>query len=303
LSRATYATAGNPRRPGGRRESRRLASNPTDSDSDFDFDSDFDSDFDFDLDNAPMRERQRPMKTSFRSLASIAATAVFCLALVPAPLASAAAKARWSYVGAEAFTVDGKRSVVPTYVNSNSIEGDRSGAFTVTFQARYPSRRAINRINVGVVVDCNAGDAVADQFLVYYSPGSKNVARTEGGEISERVRSRALSFCRADDRPALLSLRDEIFENSSSCVFTIRYQPRTSHEVRWRGNECGELLTDFLSVAELQKAGKLKRVTSATRNRLAGNHSRGVFYVEGEFTASIYPEGPLGIPYEISVGD
>jgi hypothetical protein len=80
-------------------------------------------------------------------------------------------------------------------------------------------------------------------------------------------------------------------------------EPTSGVESDWRGNECGELLTDFLSVAELQKAGKLKRVTSATRNRLARNHSRGVFYVEGEFTASIYPEGPLGIPYEIAVGD
>jgi hypothetical protein len=42
------------------------------------------------------------------------------------------------------------------------------------------------------------------------------------------------------DKPKLISTRDDIFLNFASCIYTISYQPRTDHEVRWKGNKCVE---------------------------------------------------------------
>jgi hypothetical protein len=138
------------------------------------------------------------MNTRRRILAGLLATsAIASLAsLFVTPPASAAGKPRWVYVGKELFTVNGSTSTVATYVNTNSIEGSRFDTFTITFQARYAGRKGINRVNVGVIVDCENSDAYADQFYVYYSPGSSDFERTDGGEISQRVRNRALSYCR-----------------------------------------------------------------------------------------------------------
>jgi hypothetical protein len=118
------------------------------------------------------------------------------MVLTPPP-ADAASGPRWVYVGREPFVInDGARISIPTYVNTNSIEGDRYDTFTITFQARFGGKQGINRVNVGVIVDCNEGSAYADQFYIYYTKGSSDFDRTDGGDISPRVQNRALSYCR-----------------------------------------------------------------------------------------------------------
>jgi hypothetical protein len=105
------------------------------------------------------------------------------------------------------------------------------------------------------------------------------------------------------EKPTVISSRDETFRDAPSCIYTISYAPQTSHEVRWKGNICAELSTDFMSVSDLEKFGKLEELSNEARQALAKNHKQGVFYVEGEFTASIYPQDNSGIPYEMSVAD
>jgi hypothetical protein len=115
--------------------------------------------------------------------------------LALAPSASAAAP-RWVLVGKETFTIDGNTTKVPTYVNTNSIVGDRYDTFTITFQGRFAGKYGVNRVNVGVIVDCEDAQAYADQFYVYYSSGSGDYERYDGGDISPRIQTRALSYCR-----------------------------------------------------------------------------------------------------------
>jgi hypothetical protein len=130
-----------------------------------------------------------------RTLALIASLTVFSILLAASP-ASAIAP-RWVYVGKENFAVNGEDSItVPTYVNTNSIVGDRYDTFTITFQARYGGRQGINRVNVGVIVDCNDASAYADQFIVYYGKGSSDYDQVDGGDISPRIQARAVSYCR-----------------------------------------------------------------------------------------------------------
>ncbi len=136
------------------------------------------------------------MKRVFAVIASLTVLSIVGLTLGAASPASGASP-RWVYVGKERFTVNDNPTIsVPTYVNTNSIEGDRSDTFTITFQARYAGRQGVNRVNVGVIVDCEDASAYADQFYVYYSKGSSDFDRIDGGDLSPRIQSRALSYCR-----------------------------------------------------------------------------------------------------------
>jgi hypothetical protein len=142
-------------------------------------------------------QNRKPVNRSARRVRSgglvVLSTLILLTGLGIAP--ASAGKARWVLVGKELFTIDGESARVPTYVNTGSIVGDRFDTYTVTFQARFAGKLGINRVNVGVVVDCVNDDANSDQFIVYYSAGSDDSETYYGGDISPRIRQRALSYC------------------------------------------------------------------------------------------------------------
>jgi hypothetical protein len=139
-----------------------------------------------------MNSRTRSTRTRIITLIAAALVAFIGFGASPA----SAAAARWVLVGKEQFTINDEVARVNTYVNTASIVGDRTDSYTITFQARFAGRLGINRVNVGVVVDCYNGEAYADQFIVYYSKGSSDYEVYDGGDISARIQTRALSYCR-----------------------------------------------------------------------------------------------------------
>jgi hypothetical protein len=120
---------------------------------------------------------------------------------------------------------------------------------------------------------------------------------------TKSTESAPAEFPSASFKPAIIASRDEMFRGAPSCIYTISPQERTDHEVRWTGNRCSDLAASFMSISDLEKYQKLDEMNEAERSSLAKEHPQGVFYVEGEFTASIYPQDPLGLPHEISVAD
>jgi ABC-type phosphate transport system substrate-binding protein len=107
--------------------------------------------------------------------------------------ASASNRADWSFVGRDQIKIDGITSTVPTYVNQNSIEGSRDN-FTITYQARYRGRQGIDRVNIGVVVDCVNSTAEIDQMYVYRNRGNHYDYYTSG-VLGAMLTSDAFSHC------------------------------------------------------------------------------------------------------------
>jgi hypothetical protein len=142
----------------------------------------------------PTRPRIITLRITKLIVAFVATTILGSIGLVTPP--ASAVKARWVLIGKEVFTIDGDTAKVPTSINTNSITGDQTDTFTITFQARFNGKLGINRVNVGVVVDCYNEDANPDQFIIYYSPGSNDYTVYDDGEITARMFNRALSFCR-----------------------------------------------------------------------------------------------------------
>jgi hypothetical protein len=105
------------------------------------------------------------------------------------------------------------------------------------------------------------------------------------------------------DKPKIVSFRDEQSDGQPMCTYAIRYDNVSNHEISWSGNTCAELTADFMTIGELKSFDKLKRLDQETREQLTNYHQQGVFYIEGEFTASIYPLNASGVPHEVSVAD
>jgi hypothetical protein len=134
----------------------------------------------------------REVTRRLKPLLAITTFALFSAMVIPA---SEAKSARWVLVGREFIDVGSASANVPTYVNTNSIVSEGDNSFTITFQGRFNGRRGIDRVNIGVIVDCEIGGAYADQYYVYYSKNKFDYERSDGGTISNRLRNRALSYC------------------------------------------------------------------------------------------------------------
>ncbi len=128
-----------------------------------------------------------------RFVTVVAASLVMVLGVSASPASAKAA--RWVYVGRESFSIEDEPTVVPVYVNTNSLVGDRNEGFTITFQARYKGRKGVNRVNMGVIVDCIDYTAYADQFIVYYGSGSSDYDVYNDGTLSQQVVNKAVSYC------------------------------------------------------------------------------------------------------------
>jgi hypothetical protein len=135
----------------------------------------------------------RSITRKIRNTVLFGLATVIGVSTIAAP-ADAAPRARWSYVGRYQFTVEDETTNVPLYLNVNSFEGSYD-YFTLTYQARYNGRTGIDRVNIGVVVDCNDWTAEADQMYVYYSKNKYDYVHYEGGFISDSWQADALSHC------------------------------------------------------------------------------------------------------------
>ncbi len=104
-------------------------------------------------------------------------------------------------------------------------------------------------------------------------------------------------------KPKIVSTKDSLSQDTPVCIYTIRYPGHPDHEIAWRRNRCDELSASFLMRSDLERLGKIERLDKETLFELSEYHKLGVFYIEGEFTASIYPLNVAGVPHEVSVAD
>lgn len=102
--------------------------------------------------------------------------------------------------------------------------------------------------------------------------------------------------------PEVVERSDVQVNGEPACGFTVRYKGAVDQPVTWNKETCAALTTRFLSFDALGRLGKLDRLPPDTLSDLKAS-KQPVFYVEGEFTASIYPLNSAGRVYEVPVAD
>jgi hypothetical protein len=105
------------------------------------------------------------------------------------------------------------------------------------------------------------------------------------------------------DKPLVVSREDIKVQGGPACVFTIRYPGKIDHEVTWSNEPCSAVTVEFLNVGALKKFNKLVKLSAEAMEDVKRHDPTGVFYVESQFTASIFPLNVAGVPYELPVAD
>lgn len=105
------------------------------------------------------------------------------------------------------------------------------------------------------------------------------------------------------DKSKVAEQQDIEVDGQSACAFSVQYAKAIPQPVTWRQEPCSALTATFMSRKELAALGKMERLSTEALADIERSPAQAVFYVEGEFTASIYPLNVAGRIYEIPVAD
>ncbi len=101
----------------------------------------------------------------------------------------------------------------------------------------------------------------------------------------------------------ILAKKDFILRGKPSCKIDFIYVGHKAEDLFWEGETCKEVSARMVDRAFLEKYRKWDRLDSFARKHVLGMPGGKVLYVEGQFTASIYPIGTTRQSYEIAVAD
>lgn len=88
-----------------------------------------------------------------------------------------------------------------------------------------------------------------------------------------------------------------------SCRIDFVYVGFGPEDLFWDGETCATVTARMVDQADLEQLGKWQRLDDFERRHVSQLPDGKVLYVEGAFTASIYPVGTTRLSYEVSVAD
>jgi hypothetical protein len=101
----------------------------------------------------------------------------------------------------------------------------------------------------------------------------------------------------------VVSKSDIKVDGKPACDFVIRYPNTIDQNVTWNGEGCDAIEPGMISVDELKKAGQFEGLAEEAKEDLIRNPGKKIFYIESEFTASVYPLNVAGVVYEVPIAD
>jgi hypothetical protein len=144
-----------------------------------------------------------------------------------------------------------------------------------------------------------ASDTAAESSLVNKNGGAGKAevqpAKSEMGKIDPEPA--------ATSRGLVVSKTDIDVNGKPACDFLIRYPKAVDQNVTWNGESCKQIGARFIAVDELRGAGQLDDIAEEAKIDLERIAGKQVFYIESEFTASVYPLNIADVVYEVSLAD
>jgi hypothetical protein len=89
----------------------------------------------------------------------------------------------------------------------------------------------------------------------------------------------------------------------TACKIDFVYAGLDSEDLFWDGEACDAVTAEMVDQAALEKLGKWEKLDAFAQKHISGMPGGKVLYVEGGFTASVYPISTTQQSYEISVAD
>ncbi|MGB3722148.1 MAG: hypothetical protein WA979_04930 [Pacificimonas sp.] len=136
--------------------------------------------------------------------------------------------------------------------------------------------------------------------------------RTEQAQSASFPRTQKLTGAPAmapespEDAPAgtsaILGRTDLTLRGEPACDIRFAYAGEAPETLFWE-EPCADISVDLVTEAELKAAGQWDRLDSFARDSVASLPGGEVLYVEGSFSASVYPLGVNHLTYEVPVID
>ncbi|WP_315763264.1 hypothetical protein [Sphingomonas sp. Y38-1Y] len=95
---------------------------------------------------------------------------------------------------------------------------------------------------------------------------------------------------------------DMTLRGKPACRVAFAYAGRPDEDLFWE-EPCANVTAKLMTQADLESLGKWDRLDEFARKFIAARPDGKVLYVEGSFSASVYPIGTTGETYEVSVTD
>lgn len=129
----------------------------------------------------------------------------------------------------------------------------------------------------------SANETVAAENV---AAGSQNAVSAAGEETGSRV----------------LGERDFTLRGAPACEIRFVYAGRQAENL-FREEPCTAVSAQMMTQSELETLGKWERLDDPARRFVQALPGGRVLYVEGSFSASVYPIGTSGTTYEVAVAD
>lgn len=100
----------------------------------------------------------------------------------------------------------------------------------------------------------------------------------------------------------VLAKKDFALRGKPACKVSYRYAGHAADTLFWE-EPCAAVTAKMMTQPELAELGKWDRLDESARTFVAALPGGKVLYVEGSFSASVYPIGTTGSAYEVSVAD
>ncbi len=102
---------------------------------------------------------------------------------------------------------------------------------------------------------------------------------------------------------AVIGMRNVDVGGKAVCKIDFVYAGQEPEDLFWDGEPCEKVTVRLVDRAELERLGKWDRLDEFERRFVSQMPGGKVLYVEGAFTASIYPVGTTGSSHEVSIAD
>lgn len=140
-----------------------------------------------------------------------------------------------------------------------------------------------------------AGDASERQVEETGAPAAAPAPAPAPGAITARTTS-------ASAQSRLLGKSDFTLRGKPACKIAYAYAGHAPDTLFWE-EPCADVTARLASADDLQGWGKWRRLDDYARQFVQAMPGGRVLYVEGSFSASVFPVGTSGDAYEVAVAD
>lgn len=156
---------------------------------------------------------------------------------------------------------------------------------------------------LGWAVGCSKTPAIQDENSAIQSAPAGPRPTDQPSEAARSMPRQKSIGVPAAGHSRVIGKRDVTIRGRPSCRIDFVYAGFEPEDLYWDGESCASVTAKLVDQGELRSLGKWQRLDDFAKRHISEMPGGEVLYVEGRFTASLYPVGTTRLSYEVRVAD